>query len=91
MGCAKLWHRKRKKALLEHQNDLVPRQTSLELQWAFAVNDLGQIVGYGQVYDKFRAFLLTPAISTIQCKNKGWQLFGFKNNGQCVRFVNQSN
>jgi len=82
--------------LVENQNivdlnDLVPRQTSLELQWAFDVNDLGQIVGYGQVNDKFRAFLLTPAISTIQCKNKGWQLFGFKNKGQCVRFVNQSN
>jgi len=71
-------------------NDLVPHKTGLELQWAFDVNDLGQIVGYGQVNDKFRAFLLTPAISTVQCKNKGWQLYGFKNKGQCVAFVNHN-
>ena len=71
-------------------NDLVPSNTGLELQWAFDVNDLGQIVGYGQVNDKFRAYLLTPAISTLQCKNKGWQVYGFKNQGQCVRFVNHN-
>jgi hypothetical protein len=23
-----------------------------------------------------------------QCKNGGWKQFGFKNQGQCIRFVN---
>ena len=72
-------------------NDLILRHSGWQLIWAFDVNDLGQIVGYGQVNDKFRAFVLTPAISKLQCKHNGWQLFGFKNQGQCVRFVNQGN
>lgn len=68
-------------------NGLIPGASGWELTSAFDVNDLGQIAGYGLVKDKFRAFLLTPAISAIQCKNNGWKRFGFKNQGQCIQFV----
>lgn len=69
-------------------NDLIPPHSGWELDWAFDVNNLGQIAGYGEVNEKFRAFLLTPAVSKLQCKFGGWKKFGFKNQGQCIRFVN---
>jgi hypothetical protein len=31
-----------------------------------------------------------PPTRTQECKNGGWKQFGFKNQGQCIAFVNQS-
>jgi probable HAF family extracellular repeat protein len=69
-------------------NTLIPSDSGWELSWAFGINDRGQIAGYGLVNDNFRAFLLTPATSKQQCKNSGWKNVGFKNQGQCIQFVN---
>ena len=69
-------------------NTLIPANSGWELAWAFDINSHGQIVGYGLVDGKFRAFLLTPANSGEQCKKGAWKNFGFKNQGQCIRFVN---
>ena len=41
-------------------NTLIPPGSGWELTWALDINNHGQIVGYGLVNDKFRAFLLTP-------------------------------
>src|SRR5215472_11828075 len=68
-------------------NSLIPSDSGWELSWAFDINNHGAIVGYGQVDDKFHAFLLTPAASQEQCKSGGWESFGFKNQGQCIQFV----
>ena len=69
-------------------NTLIPSDSVWELTWALDINNHGQIVGYGLVNDKFRAFVLTPLTRKEQCKNGGWRNFGFKNQGQCIRFVN---
>jgi len=58
-----------------------------KLSWAFDINNNGQIVGYGLVNDKFRAFLLTPATSKGQCKNGGWKNYGFNYQNECITFV----
>jgi YVTN family beta-propeller protein len=37
---------------------------------------------------------ITPILrptSKDQCKNGGWKAFGFKNQGQCIQFVNTRN
>lgn len=67
-------------------NMSIPSHSGWELSWAFDINNHGQIVGYGQINDAFRAFLLTPANKDL-CKGGGWEGFGFKNQGQCIRFV----
>ncbi|MCH7471595.1 DUF3466 family protein [bacterium] len=41
-------------------NCLIPPGSGWELIQASAINDKGQIVGYGQINDRIRAFLLTP-------------------------------
>jgi probable HAF family extracellular repeat protein len=69
-------------------NSLIPSDSGWELSWAFDIDNHGRIVGYGVVNDKFRAFLLTPATGKEQCKDGGWENFGFKNQGQCIQFVN---
>src|SRR5262249_27854266 len=69
-------------------NAVIPAGSGWELAWAFDINNRGQIVGYGSVNEKFRAFLLTPAKSGEQCKQGAWKSFGFKNQGQCIQFVN---
>jgi probable HAF family extracellular repeat protein len=69
-------------------NSLIPSDSGWELSWAFDINNDGRIVGYGVVNDKFRAFLLTPATSKEQCKDDAWENLGFKNQGQCIQFVN---
>lgn len=69
-------------------NSVIPRGSGWELVWAFDINQKGQIVGYGLVDNKFRAYLLTPATSTDQCKEDSWMSFGFKNQGECVSYVN---
>lgn len=69
-------------------NSLIPPDFGWALTWAFDVNNHGQIVGYGLVNNRFRAFLLTPAVSSEQCKDGGWRNFGFRNQGQCIQFVN---
>jgi probable HAF family extracellular repeat protein len=69
-------------------NTLIPAGSGWELGWAFDINSHGQIVGYGSVNGRFRAYLLTPAISGEQCKSGAWKTLGFKNQGQCIQFVN---
>jgi len=69
-------------------NELIPSDSGWELTWAFDINNSEQIVGYGLLNNNFRAFLLTPAISDKQCKNGAWKKLGFKNQGSCIRFVN---
>lgn len=68
-------------------NALIVSQSGWELTSAFDINSHGQIVGYGVLDDRFRAFLLTPVVSQQQCKKGGWRRFGFKNQGQCVQFA----
>jgi probable HAF family extracellular repeat protein len=41
-------------------NDLIPPGSGLTLRSASAINNAGQIVGYGAHNGQFRAFLLTP-------------------------------
>ena len=76
------------KGVLEDLNALIQQGLGWELTWAFDINNRGQIVGYGILNNRFRAFLLTPAISPHQCKDDDWQSFGFTNQGQCIQFVN---
>jgi probable HAF family extracellular repeat protein len=69
-------------------NASIPADSGWELEWAFDINNDGQIVGYGLVNDKFRAFVLTPAVSSKQCKKGAWKQFvGFDSQGDCVQFV----
>ena len=76
------------KGLLLDLNALIQQGLSWELTWAFGINNRGQIVGYGVLNNRFRAFLLTPAISSEQCKDDAWKNFGFRDQGQCIQFVN---
>jgi len=69
-------------------NTLIPRDFGWELIRACDVNNRGQIVGYGLVHNRFRAYLLTPAISPDQCNYDAWKSFGFRNQGQCIGYVN---
>ena len=69
-------------------NALVPSTLGWELTWAFDINNYGAIVGQGFLNGKVRAFLLTPAESRDQCKDTRWKKFGFKNQGQCIQFLN---
>lgn len=69
-------------------NTLIPRASGWVLSWGMGINSKGQIAGYGVLNDKFRAFLLTPATSKQQCKDDGWQTFGFNNEGKCIEFIN---
>ncbi len=41
-------------------NQLIPANSGWLLQWASAINDLGQIAGYGTLNGQGEAFLLTP-------------------------------
>lgn len=76
------------KGVLEDLNALIQQGLGWELTWAFDINNRGQIVGYGILNNRFRAFLLTPAISPHQCQDDDWQSFGFTNQGQCFQFAN---
>jgi probable HAF family extracellular repeat protein len=40
--------------------NLIPPNSGWELDFAFAINDAGDIVGYGQLNGQIRGFLLTP-------------------------------
>lgn len=67
-------------------NSLIPPGAGWDLSWAFDINNRGEIVGYGTVNQKFRAFLLTPASKDL-LRHDGWKRFGFKNEGECTKFV----
>jgi len=41
-------------------NDLIEPDLGWDLQWAFDINEAGQIAGYGVRNGKFRAFVMTP-------------------------------
>jgi probable HAF family extracellular repeat protein len=69
-------------------NALIPSASGWVLSWGMDINNNGQIAGYGVLNDEFRAFLLTPATSDQQCKDDGWQTFGFNSLGRCIQFVN---
>jgi probable HAF family extracellular repeat protein len=69
-------------------NQAIPPNSGWELNYAFDINNQGNIVGYGLRGDNFRAFLLTPAIDKDQCKNGAWKNLGFKNQGSCIRYIN---
>ena len=69
-------------------NSVIQKGSGWELASAFDINNNAQIVGSGLLNNNFHAFLLTPAISTDQCKDGGWKNFGFKNQGDCIQFVN---
>lgn len=68
-------------------DSLIRPNSGWKLSWAFDINNNGQIVGYGLVNDKFRAFLLTPAASEEQCKHGGWKDYGFNYQNECIAFV----
>jgi probable HAF family extracellular repeat protein len=68
-------------------NTLIRPNSDWKLSWAFDINNNGQIVGYGLVNDKFRAFLLTPATNERQCKGDGWKIYGFNHQNACIMFV----
>ena len=67
-------------------NNLIPAPFGWTLRQAFGINKAGQIVGIGVHSGVDRPFLLTPASKDL-CKNNGWGNFGFKNEGQCIQFV----
>ena len=66
---------------------LIRPNSGWKLSWAFDINNNGQIVGYGLVNDKFRAFLLMPATNEEQCKHGGWKNYGFNYQNECIAFV----
>ena len=43
-------------------NSLIDRDSGWDLQWAFDINDRGQVAGYGVLDGKFRAFVMTPRV-----------------------------
>lgn len=57
-----------------------------------AINESDQVAGEWNSGSSYRAVLWTlgPANPSTadDCKNGGWVAFGFKNQGQCIRFVN---
>ena len=46
-----------------------------------------QLFGFGEDYVGVD-LRIVAAPTKISCKNKGWQEFGFKNQGNCIQFVN---
>jgi probable HAF family extracellular repeat protein len=46
-------------------NSLIPEDEGWDLEWAFDINDRGQIVGYGRLNGVYRAYVLTP------CESRG--------------------
>jgi probable HAF family extracellular repeat protein len=60
-----LWDAQRR---MKDLNDLIPANSGWILGTAFAINNHGQIVGYGRLggVEEHRAFLLTPVPSTIE-------------------------
>jgi probable HAF family extracellular repeat protein len=64
----------------------IPADSGWDLEVAYGINDAGQIVGIGAHSGQLRPFLLTPASKEL-CKNSNWENFGFKNQGQCIQFV----
>jgi probable HAF family extracellular repeat protein len=79
-------------------NTLIPSGSNWSLDIAVAINDKGQITGEGNHADEPRAFLMTPVIrvprTKDECKKGGWadlaRAIGtaFKNQGDCVSYVN---
>jgi probable HAF family extracellular repeat protein len=53
---------------MQDLNDLIPADSGWELLGANAINNSGEIVGYGRLNEEPRAFLATPATTTIDTK-----------------------
>jgi probable HAF family extracellular repeat protein len=53
---------------MQDLNDFIPVDSGLELNQASGINNSGQIVGFGMLNGEARAFLATPATSTIDTK-----------------------
>jgi probable HAF family extracellular repeat protein len=76
---------------IQDLNSLIAPGSGMVLGTAQAINGSGQIVGS---FSDGTAYLLTPSSPTNkdQCKNGGWKAFTFpekfKNQGDCVSFVN---
>jgi probable HAF family extracellular repeat protein len=80
---------------MQDLNNLIPAGSGWVLGQAVDINDSGQIVGVGTINGQTHAYLLTPNNSPTnksQCKNGGWMKFDvprrFKNQGDCIQFVN---
>lgn len=52
-------------------NDLIPAETGWELEAATAINEWGQIAGFGQIGGERRAFLLTPTGAALEIPTLG--------------------
>src|SRR5271165_390101 len=57
---------------MQDLNNLIPQNSGWSLQYAFAINDNGQIAGFGDLNGQERGFLLTPiaAASLAPAKSK---------------------
>ena len=57
-----------KNGLIQDLNDLIPTNSGWILREAYDINDVGQIVGYGEHNGETRAFLLTPTIIALRAE-----------------------
>jgi probable HAF family extracellular repeat protein len=48
------------KGVMTDLNSLIPANSGWDLDWAFDINNRGQIVGYGLFDGNYRAYILTP-------------------------------
>ena len=56
---------------MQDLNNLIPQNTGWSLQDAFAINDKGQISGFGDLNGQERGFLLTPIAATSLAPAEG--------------------
>ena len=57
-------------------NSLIPENSGWDLQWALDINSRGQIVGFGLLDSRFRAYLLTPVPERCSATLAGCDLSG---------------
>ena len=65
--------------------DLAVSGTGIDRVDVFMEGDGDRLTAYDDV-----SFTLEPhdPANKDECKNGGWEAFGFRNQGQCIRFVN---